>query len=271
MAEKEPDEAGISGYAKQKETEKQSQPAVNRLFLVRLKKLMAVMVPGLWTRESLILTTHTATLVVRTFLSIYVAMLEGRMVKHIVRRDMAQFSRMLLYWLAVALPATFVNSMIRYLESHLALRFRTRLVRHAYRLYFHQQTYYRVANLDGRIDNADHCLTDDISAFTSSVAHLYSHLTKPILDLVLITISLFNLGRSMGGSRGSRIPGPLLAGTVIALTGKILKTISPKFGKLVADEANRKGYLRYIHSRIIANAEEIAFYGGHKVSSSSSI
>jgi ATP-binding cassette subfamily D (ALD) protein 2 len=73
-------------------------------------------------------------------------------------------------------------------------------VNHAYSLYFREQTYYRVSNLDGRIENADHRLTDDITAFTSSVAHLYSHITKPLFDCLLIAIALARTNRKMGAA-----------------------------------------------------------------------
>jgi ATP-binding cassette subfamily D (ALD) protein 2 len=158
-ADQDSTEAAIRNIEKlglQKEKQKKN-PTVNKAFLVQLQKLLKIMVPSVWSRESGILTSHTLTLIARTFLSIYVAMLEGRMVKYIVRRDVRNFSFMLLRWLLVALPATFINSMIRFLESHLAMRFRTRLVRYAYKLYFEHQTYYRVSNLDGRLENADHC------------------------------------------------------------------------------------------------------------------
>ena len=109
------------------------------------------MIPGVWCYESGLLSLHTLVLVIRTFLSIYVAKLEGRMVKHIVRKDVTTFIWLLVTWFGVAVPATFINSLIRwgfrqiiilttslfpfvrFLEAKVALAFRTRLTEEAYR------------------------------------------------------------------------------------------------------------------------------------------
>nr|QER78496.1 ATP-binding cassette transporter [Diaphorina citri] len=247
---------------KHEKKSKKNSPEFNKEFILQVIKLIRLMIPSVYSYEVGLLICHTLALITRTFMSIYVATMEGRMVRYIVQKDVNNFAFMLVKWLVVAIPATILNSTIRYLENKLALAFRTRLVDHAYSLYFKDQTYYRVSNMDGRIENADHRLTDDITAFTSSVAHLYSHITKPLFDCGLIGIALMRSSRQMGAAI---VPGPLLAVVVISLTGQILRILSPKFGSLVAIEADKKAYLRHIHNRIITNAEEIAFYGGHKV------
>jgi len=241
---------------------KKNAPNVDKRFFNQLKYLIKIIIPKIWSKELGLLSLHTSTLVVRTFLSIYVAKLDGSIVKTIVRRDVRAFLLLLAQWIGIAIPATFVNSLIRFLESQLALVFRTQLVNHAYDAYFKDQTYYRVSNLDSRLPNADQNLTEDITLFTTSLAHLYSHITKPLLDVALMSFTLYQLAASRGAS--SSVP-TILATTVIFVTAEILRAVSPKFGKMVAQEANCRGYLRYVQSRVITNAEEIAFYGGHKV------
>lgn len=79
---------------------------------------------------------------------------------------------------------------------------------------------------------------------------------------MLIGLALMRSSRKM---KANIVTGPALAFCVISLTALILRKMSPKFGQLVSEEATRYGYLRHVHSRIITNAEEIAFYGGHRV------
>ncbi|KAK0062489.1 ATP-binding cassette sub-family D member 2 [Biomphalaria pfeifferi] len=235
---------------------------VDQNFYKQLRYLIKIIIPNICCKEFGILSLHTISLIIRTFLSIYVAQLDGSIVQTIVQRNVTRFVVQLAKWIFLAVPATFINSLIRFLESKLALVFRTRLVKHAYEKYFDSQTYYRVSNLDSRLSNADQCLTEDITMFTSSLAHLYSHLTKPLLDVALMSFTLYRLAQSRGAS--SKTP-TIIAMVVILITAKILRAVSPKFGKLVAEEAHRKGHLRFMHSRIITNAEEIAFYNGHQI------
>lgn len=102
------------------------KPAVglDRAFVRQLLMLLRIMIPSWKSREVGLLTCATFTLLARTFLSVYVATLEGQIVKRIVLRDVHGFFWMMARWFAIAFPATFVNSTIRYLEGQLALSFR---------------------------------------------------------------------------------------------------------------------------------------------------
>ncbi|XP_060534112.1 ATP-binding cassette sub-family D member 1 [Cylas formicarius] len=254
-----------SAMSKRRSVFKNGIPNLNLAFILQFIKLVRIMIPKVLCTESVLLGGHTTFLFLRTFLSIYVANLEGAIVKYIVRKEPRNFVHQLMKWFAVAIPATFINSMIRYLESRIALSFRTRLVEHSYKLYFKNQSYYRVTVLDGRLDNCAQRLTDDIETVASTVSHLYGQITKPCFDILLMAIALANLVKSRNANL---ITGPVIISGVVVLSALLLRLVSPKFGHLVAQEAEKKGYLRHVHGRVVSNAEEIAFYGGHKVEQS---
>ena len=96
-------------------------------------------------------------------------------------------------------------------------------------------------------------ITTDISRFCNALASLYSNLGKPILDLLIFN---YQLGKNVG---------PLgMAGLFInyILTAYLMKAVTPGFGRLTAMEAKLEGDFRSAHSRLLTNAEEIAFYNG---------
>eukprot|EP00127_Corallochytrium_limacisporum_P001361 Clim_evm17s53 gene=Clim_evmTU17s53 len=240
---------------------------VDKDFFKKVGRLLRIVIPGLRSKEFAILLLHTSALVFRTLLSIYVATLDGEITRNIVSGDVRSFAWNLAKWMAIAIPATYTNSMIRFLESTLALCFRTRLVDYAYTQYMKNQTYYKVGNLDTRIDCADQCMTEDISRFCAQLSHLYSQISKPILDVFLMSYQLIALGTARSGSGSTILPAIIGIGTTMA-TGKALRMLAPPFGRMVAYQAQLEGNLRFIHSRLITHSEEIAFYRGHEVEES---
>ena len=145
--------------------------------------------------------------------------------------------------------------MIKFLQSKVSIAFRTRLTRYIHDLYLNDNlNYYKLSNLDGGIgQGADQFITQDLTHFCASAAGLYSSLGKPFVDLLVFNYQLY---RSLG---------PLALTGLLSnyfLTATILRRLSPPFGKLKAVEGRKEGDFRGLHARLIANAEEVAFYGG---------
>ena len=134
-------------------------------------------------------------------------------------------------------------------------------------------------------------ITSDVAKFCDALAELYGNIGKPALDMYLFSNQLErNLGdRGMGSLWWAYY-----------FTLAVMRAITPNFGKLRETEAKLEvpdarpsvrpsrpdqtrnslrlrtralvlggrdvqGEFRFAHSRLITNAEEIAFYGGHEI------
>jgi ABC-type uncharacterized transport system fused permease/ATPase subunit len=110
--------------------------ALNKQFLHQLRVLVRILIPSVRSDSFILLLIHLTTLMTRTFLSIYIAHLDGAIVKSLVQRNARDFIRSISIFIGVAIPASFINSLIRFAEAKLALAFRTKLSRYAYEAYF---------------------------------------------------------------------------------------------------------------------------------------
>ena len=85
---------------------------LNREFFKNLLRLIKIVIPGRGSKELRLLLTHSFFLVVRTLISLYVAELDGKLVSSLVRGKGKEFLLGIVWWMMVAVPATFTNSMV---------------------------------------------------------------------------------------------------------------------------------------------------------------
>ncbi|KAK3117741.1 ATP-binding cassette long-chain fatty acid transporter pxa2 [Teratosphaeriaceae sp. CCFEE 6253] len=234
---------------------KKKKVELNREFFRSLGRLLRICIPSWKSKEARLLVSHSVFLVLRTLISLYVAELDGRLVSSLVKGKGKAFLKGLVWWMVVAVPATFTNSMLSYHQTTLSLAYRKRLTDHIHKRYLHNMTFYALSALDDRIKNADQLITVDVSKFSNSLAELYSNLAKPVLDLVIYN---WSLSRSVGGE------GLFAMSLMVQLSASVMRALTPPFGKYVADEARLEGEFRFQHSRLIDYSEEIALYAGHE-------
>lgn len=174
--------AAAAAAAKQKKAKKKVE--LNRDFFRALLRLLRIVVPGWRSKETRLLISHSVFLVIRTLISLKVAAMDGAIVKALVKGNGKEFLMRIVWWMLIAVPATFTNSMLSWHQAELSLKYRSRLTHHIHDKYLSQLTFYGISALDDRIKNADQLIAVDVAKFSSSLAELYSNLAKPLLDMV---------------------------------------------------------------------------------------
>ena len=231
------------------------KPGLNLAFLHQYMSLWNIMVPRWRCKESALLVMLTSCLLARTYWSIVVARLEGRINGDLVAGKGRPFLKSLAWFLGFGVIGSGVNHWIKYLQSKISIAFRTRLTRYIHDLYLNSTlAYNKLHNLDGGVgQGADQFITQDVTLFCDAAASLFSSIGKPLVDLFVLN---FQLSRSLGRLGVTA----MLVNYVF--TASLLQKLSPPFGKMKAFEGRKEGEFRALHARLIANAEEVAFYAG---------
>lgn len=233
---------------------------LNLKFLNQLVIIWRILIPKFSCKNTYLLLSQCFFLILRTWLSLIIAKLDGQIVKNLISANGKKFVRDLIYWILIAFPASYTNAAIKYLTNRLSLGFRTNLIRYIHDLYLDKVlAFYKILFNLSDIQNIDQYITNDVAKFSDSICGLFSSMGKPLIDLVFFSVYLRdNLGTSA-------IVG--IFANYFA-TAFLLKQFTPPFGKLSARRTHLEGQYYNQNLNLITNSEEIGFYKGSVIEKS---
>ncbi len=226
-------------------------------FFERLKRIISIILRGRYGKNvTFALGCLSVLLVARTMLSIQVAMRTGSIAEQLVQQNWEGFVSSVAHFLLMGVPAAFVNALLKYLTTILALYSQKQLSDFINLRYINGTNFYKATQLPStKIENVDQRVTADVQQFCHDLATLYSSVFKPVLDVVL---NSWKLSEVMGAKA------PFIIFVAYSIFGKMqmsmLQTLDIKNNAKRLSE--HEGMYRTAHSRLIVYAEEIAFFEG---------
>ncbi|XP_044770502.1 ATP-binding cassette sub-family D member 3 isoform X3 [Neomonachus schauinslandi] len=224
---------------------KKERAVVDKVFFLRLTRILKIMVPRTFCKETGYLALIAVMLVSRTYCDVWMIQNGTLIESGIIGRSRKDFRRYLFNFIAAMPLISVINNFLKFGLNELKLCFRVRLTKYLYEEYLQAFTYYKMGNLDNRIANPDQLLTQDVEKFCNSVVDLYSNLSKPFLDIVLY---IFKLTSAIGAQ------GPTSMMAYLIVSGLLLTRLRRPIGKMTITEQKYEGEYRFVNSRLITNS-----------------
>lgn len=240
-------------FLDKKATEKKAKRKVD--FSITLKHLRIILKSIMGYQDVALACGVTMGLILRTLLDLWNIQISTKVESAIITANPNQLKYTLLSF-AITMPTlAFVNNIIKFFTDKLRLRIRYNLSRVLYEKYMYNLTFYQLSQ-SGEFQNVDQLLTSDVDKFATSIVEVYNNLSKPILDIVLL------VHRMTSGYTGVQTPAVMIGW--LAIVGTILTQARKPLAGFIIRETQSEGQLRFVHSRLIQNSEEVAFFRGNK-------
>ncbi|SJM86188.1 probable Peroxisomal long-chain fatty acid import protein 2 [Zygosaccharomyces bailii] len=230
-------------------------------FLNQMSAIVKILIPSWFDKNVILLSLEVVFLIMRTWLSLFVARLDGQIVRDIIAGRGKRFLGDLAFWFAIAVPASYTNGAIKFLQRRLSLNFRVYLTRYVHDMYLDDRlAFYKLAfdsqSNSSVIKNIDNSIANDVTKFCDAICSVFADIAKPVIDLVFFAVYLRdNLGTL----------GVIGIFANYFITGYILRKYTPPLGRLASEKSSADGdYYNYL-ANMGSNSEEIAFYQGTKV------
>lgn len=228
--------------------------AVDRIFLKNFRRLMRIAFPSFKSKQGVQLLMLSAFLLLRTYLSLKISALTGELAKRMVAAQVRPFFMSVLTLGLISVPASIVNSGLKYLTALLQVSFRENITKHFHRRYLNQEAFFNAVGLGG-VDTVEQRITQDVLKWSEDAASLYQTLFKPIIDIVLFSSKIAEEG-------GWKSPGMIIVYYFFVTI--IMRSIAPNFAVLTAQSQHKEARFREAHSKMLTYAEEVSFAHGEK-------
>ncbi|XP_050382977.1 ABC transporter D family member 1 [Argentina anserina] len=220
---------------------------------LRAAAMFKVLFPTFIDKQGAQLLAVAFLVVSRTWISDRIASLNGTTVKFVLEQDKASFIHLIGVSVLQSAASSFIAPSIRHLKSRLALGWRIRLTQHLLKTYLKNNAFYKVFNMSSKNIDADQRITQDLEKLTTDLSGLVTGLVKPSVDILWFTWRM----KLLTGQRGVII---LYAYMLLGLG--LLRAATPEFGDLTSRQQQLEGTFRFMHERLRAHAESVAFFGG---------
>jgi ATP-binding cassette subfamily D (ALD) long-chain fatty acid import protein len=240
----------------------------SRSSLERMAKSLKFVLSVLGVREVAVVASIITALLCRSLLRLKQLTLSTDVENSVMRGSERSFWKAIQSFSLYVIPTSASYAVFNYKLSELAIGVRSSITTRLLSKFTTGKVFFQVINAtqlqsiagDGNnavqsSPNPDQILTNDVEHFSYALSGLFSHVMRPMVDIIINAHRLYITGGAVV---------PLVMGLYLVVTSNVLNYIRSPIGSFTDHEQSLEGEYRSLIARIATSAEEIAALEGGK-------